>query len=70
VEYLTTRIIPNMHMKVNLDRTYIRNFLTLRYNPLQNTTRSLANTKTFSIGNSDPDGKLLEKLLLELLLVI
>jgi len=52
-------------MKVNLDRTYIRNFLTLRYNPLQNTTRSLANTKTFSIGNSDPDGKLLEKLLLE-----
>ena len=54
-----------MQMKVNLDRTYIRNFLTLRYNPLQNTTRSLANTKTFSIGNSDPDGKLLEKLLLE-----
>jgi len=54
-----------MHMKVNLDRTHIRNFLTLRYNPLQNTTKSLANTKTFSTVNSDPDGKLLEKLLLE-----
>ena len=52
-------------MKVNLDRTHIRNFLTLRYNPLQNTTKSLANTKTFSTVNSDPDGKLLEKLLLE-----
>ena len=53
-----------MQMKVNLDRTHIRNFLTLRYNPLQNTTRSLANAKGFSTGNSDPDGKLVEKLLL------
>ena len=53
-----------MQMKVNLDRTHIRNFLTLRYNPLQNTTRSLANAKEFSTGNSDPDGKLVEKLLL------
>jgi len=53
-----------MQMKVNLDRTHIRNFLTLRYNPLQNSTRSLANAKGFSTGNSDPDGKLVEKLLL------
>ena len=53
-----------MQMKVNLDKIHIRNFLTLRYNPLQNTTRSLANTKGFSTGNSDPDGKLVEKLLL------
>ena len=53
-----------MQMKVNLDRTHIRNFLTLRYNPLQNTTRSLANAKGFSTGNSAPDGKLVEKLLL------
>ena len=53
-----------MQMKVNLDRTHIRNFLTLRYNPLQNSTRSLANAKGFSTRNSDPDGKLVEKLLL------
>ena len=49
---------------MNINKKLIQNYLTIRYNPVEN-SNNLVNRKNFSSQTSDPDGKISENLLLD-----
>lgn len=50
---------------MKIDKTLIRNFLTIRYNPREKPPLKLASWRDFLPENNDADGKITEKLLLQ-----